>query len=111
MTPEKLQGVTLEFELFISILKNWSPQVLYVAFSRVRDLNKLILTEDLTMEYIRNFLPPKAIIDVTKTMLGKIDVPKYIPIDERVKFEIWLEQQIAYSNEASQLRTTLRGAR
>ena len=45
MTPEKLQGVTLDNELYVSTLDNRSPQILYVVFSRVRALIYLILTE------------------------------------------------------------------
>ena len=42
LTPEKLQGVTLDNELFVSELENRSPQILYVVHSRVRELEKIV---------------------------------------------------------------------
>ena len=103
MTPEKLQGVTLENELYVSILDNRSPQILYVVFSRVRALINLILTERLTMEYVRKFLPPKEIIMLMKALVEKIELPAYAPPEQRQEFAKWQRTQSAYAQAALDL--------
>ena len=100
MTPEKLQGVTLENELFISLLDNRSPQILYVVFSRVRSLDKLILTEPMSLGYVRKFLPPEDLVNIMKGLLDRIEVPCYMPESEIQKFEEWLSIQRSYANQA-----------
>jgi hypothetical protein len=100
LTPEKLQGVTLDHELYVSILDNRSPQILYVVFSRVRALVNLILTERLTMEYVQKFLPPKELIVLMKSLIDKIEVPVYMPAEERKKFADWQEMQRVYADAA-----------
>jgi hypothetical protein len=100
MTPEKLQGVTLENELFISVLDNRSPQILYVVFSRVRSLDKLILTEPMSLGYVRKFLPPEDLVNIMKGLLDRIEVPCYMPESEIQKFEEWLSIQRSYANQA-----------
>ena len=100
LTPEKLQGVTLDHELYVSILDNRSPQILYVVFSRVRALVNLILTERLTMEYVQKFLPPKELIVLMKSLIDKIEVPEYMPAEERKKFADWQEMQRVYADAA-----------
>jgi hypothetical protein len=103
MTPEKLQGVTLDNELYVSTLDNRSPQILYVVFSRVRALIYLILTEQLTMEYVRKFLPSKEIITVMKDLVEKIELPCYATPEERQKFAAWKQMQTEYANTALKL--------
>ena len=103
MTPEKLQGVTLEHELFVSELACRSPQILYVVYSRARALIKLILTELLTMDYVRKFLPSEELIHLVNGFIDKIQIPDYMPTAERAKFIAWVAEQKKYVNEAIQL--------
>ena len=103
MTPEKLQGVTLDNELYVSVLDNRSPQILYVVFSRVRKLIYLILTERLTLEYVRKFLPPKEIILVMKSLIEKIVLPSYAPAEQRQQFAEWQSKQRLYAQAALDL--------
>jgi hypothetical protein len=100
MTPEKLQGVTLENELFISALSNRSPQILYVVFSRVRSLNKILLTQRLSLDYVRKFVPPEDIVKIMKELLDRIDIPCYIPESELQKLDDWLCMQHSYALQA-----------
>ena len=100
MTPEKLQGVTLENELFISALSNRSPQILYVVFSRVRSLNKILLTQRLSLEYVRKFVPPEDIVKIMKELLDRINIPCYIPESELQKLDDWLCMQHSYALQA-----------
>jgi hypothetical protein len=103
MTPEKLQGVTLDNELYVSTLDNRSPQILYVVFSRVRALINLILTERLTLEYVQKFLPPKEIILIMKDLISRIEIPAYMPADERQQFATWQAWQQVYADAALQI--------
>jgi pimeloyl-ACP methyl ester carboxylesterase len=103
MTPEKLQGVTLDNELYVSILDNRSPQILYVVFSRVRALINLILTERLTLEYVRKFLPPKEIILLMKQLIDKIQLPSYASPEVRHEFATWQRVQTKYAKAALDL--------
>jgi hypothetical protein len=56
LTPEKLQGVTLYDNFYITELESRSPQTLYVTYSRNKFLNQLFISHMLTMEYIRKFV-------------------------------------------------------
>ena len=106
MTPEKLQGVTLDNELFISVLSNRSPQILYVVFSRARSLNKILLTQRLSLEYVRKFVPPEDIVNIMKDLLDRIDIPCYIPESELQKLDDWLYMQHSYAQQALALHRT-----
>ena len=103
MTPEKLQGVTLSYELYVSVLDARSPQIFYVVCSRVKVLLNLIFTQELTLEYIRKFLPPENIICTVKALLDRIEVPSYISPLQRKKFQEWRTTQRKYANLALQL--------
>jgi len=103
LTPEKLQGVTLDHELFISKLESRSPQILYVVHSRVRTLINLILTELLTMEYVRKFLPNEELVHLVSGLIDRIQVPSYMPQSERTKFEAWKAEQKGYAEAAIKL--------
>jgi hypothetical protein len=100
LTPEKLQGVTLNHELFVSTLPKRSPQILYVVFSRVRSLAKLVLSESLTPSYMRKFLPPLHVLTLMKTLIENIDIPNYISQDDSDMFTAWKYYQLLYANEA-----------
>jgi hypothetical protein len=100
LTPEKVQGVTLDYELYMPRLPTRAPQILYVVATRVRALNKLILTDSLTMEYVRTFLPPLHVIKVTMSLIETIKVPSYITQTELDSFHGWLHKQETYSNLA-----------
>ena len=103
LTPEKLQGITLDNELYVSTLDNRSPQILYVVFSRVRALIYLILTERLTMEYVRKFLPSKEIITVMKDLVEKIQLPSYATPEVQQQFAEWKHTQTQYAKMALKL--------
>ena len=103
MTPEKLQGVTLSYDLYVSVLDARSPQIFYVVSSRVKLLMNLIFTQELTLEYIRKFLPPENIICTVKALLDRIEVPPYMSPVQRKKFQEWRTTQRKYANLALQL--------
>jgi hypothetical protein len=100
MTPEKSQGSTVDGEVTIGKLNCEKSQALYVAFSRVRALKQIILTEKLTLQYVRKFLPSKALLNELKRQVMAIDVPDYIPHTEQAKFFYWKENELQYYNEA-----------
>jgi hypothetical protein len=102
LTPEKLQGVTLYHDMYITSLSCRSSQILYVAFSRTQSLQQIILTEEVTMNYVRKFLPKRQILTLVTDLMEKIDLPDYI-VDfpnEYEKYERWLSLQHDYCNEA-----------
>jgi len=103
MTPEKLQGVTLEHELFVSELENRSPQILYVVHSRVRALVNLILTQLMSLEYVRKFLPNLDLVYLVSSLIDRIELPAYMPPSERTKFAAWVTEQKRYASDAIQL--------
>lgn len=103
LTPEKLQGITLENELSVTTLDNRSPQILYVVHSRVRLMDNLVLTEQMTMEYVRKFLPPEDLINVVIRLIERINVPSYITKKELAKFNAWLATQKRYARQALRL--------
>ena len=100
LTPEKVQGITLDYDLYVPRLPTRAPQILYVVATRVRELIKLILTDSLTMEYVRSFLPPLHVINVTNSLIENIKVPSYITPTEMDRFQGWLHKQETYSNLA-----------
>jgi hypothetical protein len=103
LTPEKLQGITLEHELLVSTLDNRSPQILYVVHTRVRLLLNLILTEQMTLEYVRKFLPPEDLIAVVIELVKRVTIPSYITAKELKKFNTWRDMQQRYANQALQM--------
>jgi len=103
LTPEKLQGVTLDNELFVSELESRSPQILYVVHSRVRELEKLVMTDLLTEEYVRKFLPSQYLVQLVSDLIDLIETPAYMPQSERVKFEAWKAEQKTYATAATKL--------
>jgi len=103
LTPEKLQGITLEHELLVSTLESRSPQILYVVHSRVRTLANLIMTEQMTIDYVRKFLPPEDLIAIVLELLKRISIPSYITAKELTKFRKWEATQHKYANEALQM--------
>jgi len=103
LTPEKLQGITLEHELLVTTLDNRSPQILYVVHSRVRLLANLILAEEMTVDYVRKFLPPEDLIAVVIELVKRVTIPSYITAKELKKFNAWRAMQQRYANEALQM--------
>jgi hypothetical protein len=63
----------------------------------------LIFTQELTLEYIRKFLPPENIICTVKALLDRIEVPPYMSPLQRKKFQEWRTTQRKYANLALQL--------
>ena len=55
----------------------FSESCLYVAYSHVRHLEDLVLSTPLTMEYLRKFTPPMAVLMEMKGLLERVDVPPY----------------------------------
>ena len=108
MTPEKLQGITLEHELFVSEVASRSSQIMYVVYSRARAIMRLILTELLTMEYVRKFLPSEEIIRLVDSLMDRIQTPDYMPATERAKFDAWFADQKKYVSEALALHVDKR---
>ena len=102
LTPEKLQGVTLDFKLFMGPLDRhgFSESCLYVAYSRVRRLEDLVLSTPLTMEYLRKFTPPMAVLMEMKGLLERVDVPPYGTEADKASYQQWLKQEKIYLNQA-----------
>lgn len=105
MTPEKLQGVTLNHYLYVSnlIRHGYSPQTLYVTLSRVRDLKWLVLLERIDLDYLKKFAPPLPIIQQMKALLHKIVLPSYMHKypEEATKQKSWLQLQLSYIDQAT----------
>ena len=110
-TPEKLQGVNLEFKLFVGPLDRhgYSESCLYVAFSRVSKLENLVLTEPLTMEYIRKFTPPMAVLMQMKSLLERVNVPPYGTEEDKAAYQEWLRQEKEYLNQAFAIHYAKKG--
>ena len=108
MTPEKLQGVTLVHDMYITSLSNRSSQILYVAYSRVKFLSQLIISEELSMEYIRSFLPKVEIIKLVRELMNRIDIPEYLHNNtiEKQKFERWFDKENSYYETAMEYNNT-----
>jgi hypothetical protein len=89
MTPEKLQGVTLHHDLYVSELDNRQAQILYVVLSRILMLAWLILTQPLTMEYVRRFVPPKIVLEEVHKLMNNVHIPVYASKKQREKLTKW----------------------
>jgi len=107
MTPEKLQGVTLPYYLFISALDRhgFSPQTFYVALSRVCALHWLVFTQPLDLAYIRKFAPPKNVLLIMKKIITGFTVSSniFFPANELTRFEEWRSNQLILCEEALKL--------
>jgi hypothetical protein len=97
MTPEKLQGVTLFSILFIGLLNRhgYKAACFYVALSRVLSMDKLVLSEPLTMEYVNKFHPPILVLLKMQEILNSIDLPPYATGSQLAELEEWLEDERA----------------
>ena len=108
LTPEKLQGVTIKHDFYISKIMARSSQSFYVVFSRVEKLMRLYLTEPLNMAYVRKFLPSLRILEVVKNMIDKIMIPSYITKIEMHDFILWKNRQYRYIDRAISFNTNKR---
>jgi len=108
MTPEKLQGITLENYLFVSILdrSGFAPQTFYVTLSRVAALICLIITEYFDMDYLEQFRPPTTELLIMKDILENFVPPAYIPPVELERFKFWQAEQLSYCLDALQRNST-----
>jgi hypothetical protein len=100
MTPEKLQGVTLYHDLYVSELSNRQAQILYVVLSRILMLSWLILTQPLTMDYVRKFVPAKIVLDEVHRLMDMVQMPTYAPKEQIKKFYKWRAQENKYYGQA-----------
>ena len=100
MTPEKLQGVTLRHDLFVSELDNRQAQILYVVLSRILMLAWLILTQPLTMEYIRRFVPTKVVLEEVHRLMAMVHMPSYAPKEQMKTFFTWRARENRYYEQA-----------
>jgi hypothetical protein len=100
MTPEKLQGVTLLHDLYVSELDNRQAQILYVVLSRVLALAWLIFTQPLTMEYVRKFVPSVQVLQTVRDLMDRVFIPSYMTVDQAHVFDQWLRTQQRYCAQA-----------
>ena len=100
MTPEKLQGVTLLHDLYVSELDNRQAQILYVVLSRVLALAWLIFTQPLTMEYIRKFVPSVQVLETVRDLMDRVFIPSYMTVEQARVFDRWLRTQQRYCAQA-----------
>jgi hypothetical protein len=100
MTPEKLQGVTLRHDLYVSELDNRQAQILYVVLSRILMLQWLVLTQPLTMEYMRRFVPTKIVLEEVHRLMAMVHMPSYAPKEQRKKFFAWRARENRYYEQA-----------
>ena len=102
LTPEKLQGTTLDYNIYISPLDRYgfSEASLYVAMSRVRKRERLVFTEPITRDYVNKFRPPVRVLKEMKSMLEKSNRPPYMNIQQSLNYTTWMDQEIAYCDES-----------
>ena len=95
MTPEKLQGVTLFSKLYVGILNRpgYKPACLHVALSRVLSMDKIVLSEPLTMEYVNKFHPTILVLLKMQELLMAIDMPPYATPSQLAELQEWLEEE------------------
>jgi hypothetical protein len=74
-TTDRSQGLTLESSLIgnqINLLRKHPPfQILYVAFSRVRDPRNIRIEEKMTLEYIGRFKPPPSLAKIEEYLKNR----------------------------------------
>jgi hypothetical protein len=108
LTPEKMQGLTLKHDLYVSRLEARNEMMLYVVFSRVLALKWLILSEEMKMDYVRKFLPKRHLLEVMAILLKSISVPNYITDVEQEKLTTWVKEQLSLCEESLRLNDILR---
>jgi hypothetical protein len=95
MLPEKLQGVTLYKKMYMGALDRprYAHASLYVANSRVLEMDNLVLSEPLTMDYVNKFHPPILVLMKMQELLNAMDVPPYATPTEKAQLEEWMEEE------------------
>jgi hypothetical protein len=113
LTPEKLQGVTLNDHFYITELESRSPQTLYVTYSRNKFLNQLFISHKLTMDYVQKFVPGDELIDVIYNLMKKIESPNYLSDfnEEKEKFSDWFKLNQSYYFESKKLNASIKEAK
>ena len=100
-----LLGVTLEHYLFVQDLLRYgyNPQSLYVILSRLKALKWLVLTFQLSLDYMKRFVPPLKVNYIVRGLLARISIPANAPATEITNFNKWHTTQMEYSYEAEAL--------
>jgi hypothetical protein len=108
LTPEKLQGITLNDKFYITELENRNSQTLYVTYSRNKKLSQLIISHFLTMEYVRKFIPCDELLDLVYNLMKKINIPDYLIEyeDEYQNYYDWFSLHESYYYESKRLNTS-----
>ena len=102
ITPEKLQGISLPYYLFMGCLdrSGISAQACYVCYSRVLAMKWLVLTEALSLEYFHKFVPPIHVLEAMKHLMTSINYPSYMTTEQTAHSQQWLQTQLQYCDTA-----------
>ena len=60
----------------------------------------LILTEDVTLAYLRSFAPPIEFVEIMENLLKRTEIPADAPMEEKRKYEDWITTQLRYAERA-----------
>ena len=108
VTPEKVQGQTIPDGVIITHLERPSfgmPKAsLYVAFSRIEQLNKLLLVTELTREYVDRFTPNEETVNEMSRLQKMVSFPEYATAFQREEFSLWLEAEERMAKRCNEKR-------